>query len=67
MLTWASGDHARGEKPKTTADRSKPSEISLFAFAFYSHADKARLGDALDRRIRSRTADLWNTLHPDDP
>ncbi len=67
MLTWASGDHARGAEPKVSHDRAKPSEISLFAFAFYTAADKAKYGDALDRRIRSRTADLWNALSPDEP
>lgn len=67
MLTWASGDRERGKQPKVTSERSKPSEVCLFAFAFYTSADKAKHGDDLDRRIRSRTADLWNTLHPDDP
>jgi hypothetical protein len=67
MLTWASGDHARGHKPKQTGERAKPSEISLFAFAWYSDADRAKLGDGIDRRIRARTTDLWNALGPDDP
>lgn len=66
MLTWSSGDQSLGQGTAKTSQRQKPQEISLFAFAFYTAADKAKYGDTLDRRIRSRTADLWNALRPDD-
>lgn len=41
-------------------------ELMLFAIAVYSKQDRARYGFELDRRIRVRTADLWNALRPDD-
>jgi hypothetical protein len=67
MLTWASGDHEREGDSKPGLEREKPPEVSLFAFAFYSHEDKARHGEALDRRIRTRTAEYWNASRPDEP
>lgn len=66
MLTWSSGDQSLGHGASKTQQRQKPQEVSLFAFAFYTAGDKAQYGDSLDRRIRSRTADLWNALRPDD-
>jgi cation diffusion facilitator CzcD-associated flavoprotein CzcO len=60
MLTWASGDRHHGGGAKPGLAREKPPEISLFAFAFYSHEDRERLGEAIDRRVRVRTAEYWN-------
>lgn len=61
LLSWGATDE-HGAKP---ADEGQPERL-LFAIALYSRQDKARLGDNLDRRIRVRTADLWNALRPDD-
>lgn len=41
-------------------------ERTLFAVALYSREQLAKQGTNLDKRIRTRTVDLWNILHPDD-
>lgn len=41
-------------------------ERTLFAVALYSREQLAKHGANLDKRIRTRTVDLWNILHPDD-
>jgi hypothetical protein len=61
MLTWASADHAHEGDRKPGVQRQKPPEISLFAFAYYSHEDRERHGELIDRRIRVRTAEYWNS------
>ncbi len=41
-------------------------ERTLVAVALYSREQLAKQGGNLDKRIRTRTVDLWNILHPDD-
>ncbi|MFO0574356.1 MAG: hypothetical protein U1A78_10170 [Polyangia bacterium] len=61
MLLWTATDEALARRP----GEERPERL-LFAFAFYSREQKLRIGDNLDRRIRARTAELWNALRPDD-
>jgi hypothetical protein len=61
LLSWGATDE-HGAKP---ADEGQPERL-LFALTLYSRQDKAKYGDNLDRRIRVRTAELWNALRPDD-
>lgn len=54
----------------TTADSSEaagPKETGLFALAFYTSDDRASSGAELDRRIRARTVEFWNTDRPGRP
>jgi hypothetical protein len=54
----------------TSADSSEApgaKETGLFALAFYSQDDRANDGAALDRRIRARTVEYWNTDRPARP
>ncbi len=60
MLTWASADHEIEGTTKPGLEREKPPEISLFAFAYYTHEERAQHGEMIDRRIRVRTAEYWN-------
>lgn len=62
MLSWTLTDQSFAR----SAHAEERPERMLFAIALYTREDRARLGDNLDRRIRARTADLWNTLRPDD-
>lgn len=39
-------------------------ETGLFALAFYSAEERIERGDALDRRIRARVMEYWNTDRP---
>lgn len=41
-----------------------PPETALIAMAFYAVEDRAAQGDALDRRIRARVLEVWNTQRP---
>jgi hypothetical protein len=61
MLLWTATDEALARR----SGEERPERL-LFAFAFYSRDQKLRIGDNLDRRIRARTAELWNALRPDD-
>ena len=46
-------------------DPSAPAhETGLFALAFYTDVDRQELGDELDRRIRARVMEYWNTDKP---
>lgn len=56
LLFWAVTDE--------TAPRDAPRETGLFALAFYARDDGVRLGERLDRRIRTRAVDLWATMRP---
>ena len=44
-----------------------PHETGLFALAYYTDADRHEHGDALDRRIRARVMEYWNTDRPGTP
>ena len=64
VLVWSATDEAAREQPLLgTKDRA---EQSLFAMAIYPRIDDKPVADNLDRRIRSRTAELWNTMSPAD-
>ena len=41
-------------------------EQSLFALAFYPRGLALPVAENADRRLRSRTAELWNTMSPAD-
>jgi len=41
-----------------------PAETALIAMAFYTAEDRATQGDELDRRIRARVLEVWNTQRP---
>jgi hypothetical protein len=45
----------------------RPRETGLFAIAFYTADDRASMGAELDRRIRARTVEYWNTDKPGRP
>lgn len=62
MLSWTQTDQAFA---KSHPGEDRPERL-LFAIAFYTREDQVRSGDNLDRRIRVRTADLWNAIRPDD-
>lgn len=61
MLTWASADLEHGGGTKPGLQREKPPEVSLFAFAYYTRQDREQHGELIDRRIRVRTAEYWNS------
>jgi hypothetical protein len=63
LLSWAATDEAARAAGRAHATRP---ERMLIAIAIYTSVDFARLGDRLDRRVRVRTADLWNALRPGD-
>ncbi len=56
MLFWAQSDES--------APHERPRETGLFALAFYETRDRETYGDRIDRRIRVRTVELWNTIRP---
>lgn len=66
VLLWTATDEAAKEAAEERGDDDTGLEQSLFAVALYPKKDKADLGDNLDRRIRSRTAELWNATAPTD-
>lgn len=43
---------------------AKVPETGLFALAFYTVQERAERGDQLDRRIRARVMEYWNTDRP---
>ena len=64
VLLWAATDEAAREGPLPFLP-GRP-EQSLFALAFYPRGAERALTDNIDRRLRSRTAELWNTMSPGD-
>ena len=61
LLLWAlSRDDTDGAEERGTRER----ETALFAIAFYTQGDREQFGDALDRRIRGRVLEVWNTDRP---
>jgi hypothetical protein len=58
LLFWATSVDA------SQARIAKAPETGLFALAFYSVEDRVTGGDALDRRIRARVMEYWNTDRP---
>lgn len=61
-LLWMSfGGESEGQ-----SEEDERAEVGLFAMAFYTQEEATRMGDALDRRVRSRTAALWNAIRPGD-
>lgn len=62
LLSWTQTDQSFARRG---ANEERPERL-LFAIALYTREDRTRFGDNLDRRIRVRTADLWNALRPDD-
>lgn len=66
VLLWTATDEAAQQGGPLAFLKERP-EQSLFAMAFYPRTTDARpAADNLDRRVRSRTADLWNTMSPAD-
>lgn len=66
VLLWSGTDEEAKEAAEARHEADEGLEQSLFAIALYPRADKEQLGDNLDRRIRSRTAELWNGMSPSD-
>jgi hypothetical protein len=66
VLLWASTDEEAKDAAAARHEPEDEAEQSLYAVALYPRADKHELGDNLDRRIRTRTAELWNGMSPSD-
>lgn len=66
ILLWTTTDETAKQTLRAQGKEAPNLEQSLYAAAFYSVADKERYGDNLDRRLRTRTAELWNTAAPQD-
>lgn len=66
ILLWTATDEVARDAARREGGDAAGLEQSLFAAALYPTTDKASLGDNLDRRIRSRTAELWNTTATSD-
>ncbi len=66
VLLWTSSDEPANTAARERGNDDAAFEQSLFAVALYPTTDQALLGDNLDRRIRSRTSELWNTMAPSD-
>lgn len=59
LLFWATSSDA--------SDAPGTKETGLFALAYYTQDDRATDGTALDRRIRARTVEYWNSDRPARP
>ncbi len=66
VLLWSATDEEAKNAAETRHESDDGLEQSLYAVALYPRADKQQMGDNLDRRIRSRTAELWNGMSPAD-
>lgn len=66
VLLWSATDEEAKDAAEARHESDDDLEQSLYALALYPRADKQQLGDNLDRRIRSRTAELWNGMSPSD-
>jgi hypothetical protein len=64
VLLWVVTDEAANAAPVPGLP-GKP-EQTLFAFALYPRGLERTAADNIDRRVRSRTAELWNTMSPSD-
>ncbi len=64
VLLWVVTDEAAHEG-RLPLLPGRP-EQSLFAFAFYPRGLERPVAENVDRRLRSRTAELWNTMSPSD-
>lgn len=64
VLLWVVTDEGAHEGPLGILP-GRP-EQSLFAFAFYPRGLERAAAENVDRRLRTRTADLWNTMSPAD-
>jgi hypothetical protein len=61
IATWSA---SLGDVSVEKGAAAKARETGLFALAFYSVDDRERRGAALDRRIRARVTEYWNTDRP---
>jgi hypothetical protein len=50
-----------------TGTGSKAPETGLFALAYYGAEERLQRGEELDRRIRARVMEYWNTDRPGTP
>lgn len=66
VLLWSATDEQAKDAAEARHESDEGLEQSLYAVALYPRADKQQLGDNLDRRIRSRTDELWNGMSPAD-
>ncbi|MEM9069447.1 MAG: hypothetical protein AAGE52_13115 [Myxococcota bacterium] len=64
LLLWAVSTERDVDDADDESDESHARESALFAIAFYTEADRSELGDRLDRRIRARVREVWNTDRP---
>ncbi len=56
LLFWAT--------TATPEEVTRAPETGLFALSFYSFEDQAEFGEALERRIRARVMEYWNSDRP---
>ena len=66
VLLWTVSDVPANAAAKEQGDEETNHEQSLFAVAFYPASEQMASGENLDRRIRTRTSELWNTMAPSD-
>ena len=62
VLLWVVTDEAANAAPLPILP-GRP-EQSLFAFAFYPRGLERPIAENVDRRLRTRTAEVWNTMNP---
>jgi hypothetical protein len=64
VLLWVITDEAANQAPLPVLP-GRP-EQTLYAFAWYPRGLERPFAENLDRRLRTRTAELWNTMSPTD-
>lgn len=64
VVLWVVTDEAATGAPLPILP-GRPEQM-LFAFAWYPRGLERTLADNVERRVRSRTAELWNTMSPSD-
>jgi hypothetical protein len=64
VLLWVVTDEAANAAPVPGLP-GRP-EQTLFAFALYPRGLMRPVAENIDRRLRTRTAELWNTMNPSD-
>ena len=66
LLWMAFGGEPGDTNAQVDEEEAERAEVGFFAMAFYTQDEAARMGESIDRRVRSRTAALWNAIRPTD-
>lgn len=66
LLWMAFGGETGDTNVQVDEEEAERAEVGFFAMAFYTQNEAARMGESIDRRVRSRTAALWNAIRPTD-